>query len=96
MPRLDVCDPSDCRVAFISRGQLQEVASVASDALWNCMPLRSRLVGTDNQQAVDGENQRARWSVVDLCALYRLGPEGVWRQSSLDQGARKQQKTKQS
>jgi hypothetical protein len=32
MPRLDVCDPSDCRVAFISRGQPREVASVASDA----------------------------------------------------------------
>jgi hypothetical protein len=26
MPHLDVCDPSDCRVAFISRGQPQEVA----------------------------------------------------------------------
>jgi hypothetical protein len=29
------------------------------------------IASTDNQQAVDGENQRAR-SVVDLYALYRL------------------------
>jgi hypothetical protein len=40
MPHLDVCDPSDCRVAFISRGRPQEVASVASDASavrwWHC------------------------------------------------------------
>jgi hypothetical protein len=43
------------------------------------------IVGTDNQQAVDGENQRARWPAY---ALYRLPDlaEGVWGriQSGLD------------
>jgi hypothetical protein len=57
MPHLDVCDPSDCRVAFISRGRPQEVAGVASDASavrwWH-------IVDTDNQQALDGENRGAR------------------------------------
>jgi hypothetical protein len=44
MPRLGVCDPSDCRVAFISRGSAASkellAASVASDAnavrWWHC------------------------------------------------------------
>jgi hypothetical protein len=40
MPHLDVCAPRDCQVAFISRGQSQEVSSVASDASavrwWHC------------------------------------------------------------
>jgi hypothetical protein len=67
MPRLDVCDPSDCRVAFISRGQPQGVASVAvAERRRKCSPVVALAVLiTDNQQAVtqtvDGENQRVRW-----------------------------------
>jgi hypothetical protein len=47
MPRLDVCDLSDCRVVFISRGRPQEVASVVSDAN-KCSPVVA-IVDTDNQ-----------------------------------------------
>jgi hypothetical protein len=49
---------------FISRGQPQEVARVASDAnsaRW------CGIAGTDNQQAVDDENRGARCRPV--CAL---------------------------
>jgi hypothetical protein len=60
MPRLGVCDPSGCRVAFISRDQLQEVASVASDASNKCSPVVA-LSTKETQQAVDGDNQRDRW-----------------------------------
>jgi hypothetical protein len=62
MPHLDVCDPSDYRVAFISRGQPHEVTSVASDAnavrWWHC---RHWLV--TNRQSMSIIN-------ADLCALY--------------------------
>jgi hypothetical protein len=67
MPHLDVCDPSDCRVAFISRGRPQEVTSVASDASavrwWHCRHRKT------NRQSMAIESTR---SMVDLCALYRL------------------------
>ncbi len=71
MPRLDVCDPRDCRVAFISRGQPQEVASVASDAS------AARCGGIVDT----GKPTGIRWrestrSMVGLYALYRLDLKG--------------------
>jgi hypothetical protein len=59
MPHLDVCDPSDCRVAFISRGRPQEVAGVRGQRR-KCS-LVVALSPPENQQAFDGDNQRDRW-----------------------------------
>ena len=70
---LDVCDLSDCRVAFISRGQPQEVASVASDASavqwWH-------IVGADNQQALDVANRGTGALDFDWPAFFRLDLKG--------------------
>jgi hypothetical protein len=60
MPHLDVCDPIDCRVAFISRGQPQELAGVCGQRR-KCSPVVALSAVTGNQQAVDDKNQRARW-----------------------------------
>jgi hypothetical protein len=54
MPHRDVCDPSDCRASFTGS---------AARSCWRgqrrkCSPVVA-IVDTDNQQAVDGENERA-------------------------------------
>jgi hypothetical protein len=83
MPHLDVCDPSDCRVAFISRGQPQAGASVASDA--NAVRWWQLSTLVTNRQPM----ARITASIADLCihALYRLDLERVWIQSSLDRAS---------
>jgi hypothetical protein len=71
-PAFDVCDPSDCRVAFISRGQPQEAARrVASDAnavqLWQL----SLDTGNNTQTGSQWREPTPTRSMADLaiCAL---------------------------
>jgi hypothetical protein len=58
MPHLDVCHPSGCRLAFISRGQPQEVASAASDASavrwWHCRHRKTNRHSMARINAIDG------------------------------------------
>jgi hypothetical protein len=85
---LRVCHPGGCRLAFVSRGQPQEVTGVPSDAnavrWWH-------IVDTDNQQAV---NERIGVLEVDRCALYGRASGSIWRasggprQSGLDRGSK--------
>jgi hypothetical protein len=82
MPRLGMCGPSDCRVAFISRGQLQGATGVASDAnaaavrRWHCRHWQP----TDSRW-----REQPTHSMADLHALYcGLAQEGAWTQSGLD------------
>jgi hypothetical protein len=83
-----VSDPSDCRVAFISRGQPQEVASVTSDASavrwWH-------IVDTDSQQAVDNENRGARcrpaFSLPRRDLMMESGDKVVWISGSAVSGS---------
>jgi hypothetical protein len=61
MPHLDVCDPSDCRVAFISRGQ-SAARSYGRGQRRKFSPVVALPVDTGNQQAVDGQNRGAPMS----------------------------------
>jgi hypothetical protein len=75
MPHRGVCDPSDCRVAFVSRGQPQEVASAGQRRKYSPVVALPALITNRQSMARTGALD------VDRHALYRPDLEGVWKQS---------------